>query len=217
MAPTVARKPLKTRAARVQPEEQRRHVRRVDRREEIIDAAIPVFREHGPGVTLAEIARAAGTSEGTVFYVFHDRADLLRACIQRIVESSDLLASLDQATKDNDFGRRLHTACEALRANMVEVMPLVLALQSTSGGVSHQPEGIMTWDFGPIERLLSALLSLPAGSRRASTPRLRASADELAADLIGHLFAGVMRFIVAGKPLPSIKRTLDVFLHGALA
>lgn len=53
-------------------------------REQLLDAAEHVFREHGvAGSTLAEVAAAAGVTRGAVYWHFRDKADLYAAMCER--------------------------------------------------------------------------------------------------------------------------------------
>jgi AcrR family transcriptional regulator len=53
--------------------------RRAERRSEMVEAAIEAVREHGPGVSVAQIAAAAGITKPVLYRHFADRADLQRA------------------------------------------------------------------------------------------------------------------------------------------
>jgi len=52
-----------------------------ERRAAIIEATIPLLREHGVLVTTRQIADAAGVAEGTIFGVFPDKPSLIRAAV----------------------------------------------------------------------------------------------------------------------------------------
>jgi AcrR family transcriptional regulator len=52
-----------------------------ERRAAIIEATIPLLREHGLLVTTRQIADAAGVAEGTIFGVFPDKPSLIRAAV----------------------------------------------------------------------------------------------------------------------------------------
>ena len=64
----------------VKPDPQHaRDRRRAQRRAEMVDSAIGAVREHGPGVSVAQIAGAAGITKPVLYRHFDDRADLQRA------------------------------------------------------------------------------------------------------------------------------------------
>jgi AcrR family transcriptional regulator len=54
---------------------------RAARRAELIEAAMGAIREHGPGVGMDQIARAARTSKPVIYRYFADKADLYRAIV----------------------------------------------------------------------------------------------------------------------------------------
>lgn len=60
----------------VKPE---REQRRAERRAEMVQAAMDAVRRHGAGVSVAEIAAAAGITKPVLYRHFTDRADLQRA------------------------------------------------------------------------------------------------------------------------------------------
>src|SRR6266436_461614 len=71
--PAAARDPRERGTATVQAREQRN-----DRRARILDAAVKVFAERGYfSSTVAEIARAAGVADGTIYLYFKSKDDLL--------------------------------------------------------------------------------------------------------------------------------------------
>jgi AcrR family transcriptional regulator len=56
-----------------------RQQRRAERRAEMVQAAMSAVRTHGPGVSVAEIAAAAGITKPVLYRHFDDRADLQSA------------------------------------------------------------------------------------------------------------------------------------------
>ncbi|MDN5917522.1 MAG: TetR/AcrR family transcriptional regulator, partial [Pseudonocardia sp.] len=64
----------------VKPDRQdARDRRRAGRRTEMVEAAMNAVREHGAGVSIAQIAAAAGITKPVLYRHFDDRADLQRA------------------------------------------------------------------------------------------------------------------------------------------
>lgn len=71
-----------------------------DRRDAILDAALPLLRAHGRNVSSRQLAEAAGVAEGTLFRAFGDKDSLIDAAIERIYDHAPLwamLRSLDPA------------------------------------------------------------------------------------------------------------------------
>ena len=67
-----------------------------ERREAIVQATLPLLREHGANVTTRQIAQAASIAEGTVFRVFSDKEELLRNCVAEAVRTDQLCADIRQ-------------------------------------------------------------------------------------------------------------------------
>jgi len=61
------------------PVKTERELRRARRRAEMVRAAMDAVRARGPGVSVAEIAAAAGITKPVLYRYFTDRADLQRA------------------------------------------------------------------------------------------------------------------------------------------
>lgn len=58
-----------------------------ERREMIVAAALPLLVEHGAVVSTAQIAKAAGIGEATIFRSFADKNELLDACVAAALRS----------------------------------------------------------------------------------------------------------------------------------
>jgi AcrR family transcriptional regulator len=65
---------------------------RSDARERIIDAAAKLLAESGLGVSTEEIADAAGVARRTVFNYFPTKEDIIRACLDPILEDGIAIA-----------------------------------------------------------------------------------------------------------------------------
>ena len=71
-----------------------------DRRAALIEATIPLLREHGLEVSTRQIAQSAGVAEGTIFGVFQDKNTLVVAALLRALDPQptlDALAAIDPA------------------------------------------------------------------------------------------------------------------------
>lgn len=69
-----------------------------ERRESILDAAVPLFMVNGADVTTRQIAEAAGVAEGTVFRVFEDKQAIIDAVVARFMDPAptrSAIAALD--------------------------------------------------------------------------------------------------------------------------
>ncbi|MFD0886066.1 TetR/AcrR family transcriptional regulator, partial [Streptosporangium algeriense] len=91
------------------------------RREMIVMAALPLVAEHGAAVTTAQIARAAGIGEATVFRAFTDKDELLDACVVEVLRPDHVLEQLASVPLDQPLTERLTEAADAMRAHMVRI------------------------------------------------------------------------------------------------
>lgn len=76
--------------------------------EEIRKAALRVFRAHGLGTALDEVARAAGVSKGTIYHRFGGRRGLIDAVVEDLV-AERIEAILDDVEKTQEPWTRFQT------------------------------------------------------------------------------------------------------------
>lgn len=65
-----------------------------ERRASILAATVPLLLERGRDVTTRELAVAAGVAEGTLFRVFADKQELVRAAVAQVLDPAQLLEEL---------------------------------------------------------------------------------------------------------------------------
>ncbi|HTE51267.1 MAG TPA: helix-turn-helix domain-containing protein [Kofleriaceae bacterium] len=101
------------------------------RRANIIAATIPLLRNHGPAVTTAQIAMAAGVAEGTLFRVFPDKESLIAAAICSAFDPA--AAEGELARIDRSLGMRasLIAAVEILQRRVEGIWQLMSILSMT--------------------------------------------------------------------------------------
>lgn len=76
----------------------RREQQRQERRQQILKAALAVFSERGfHGANVSDVAAAAGVSQGTIYWYFESKEDLLTAAVLSYFEEfgQDALACLE--------------------------------------------------------------------------------------------------------------------------
>src|SRR5882762_9133178 len=78
-----------------------------ERRSAIVAATLPLFLEHGTGLTTREIAQAAGIAEGTIFRVFDDKTALLDAVIEAALDPAPTEAAIREIDPGLPFEARL--------------------------------------------------------------------------------------------------------------
>lgn len=141
------------------------HRHRVERRQELVDAAIRAIRRHGATVGMDDIAAEAGTSKTVVYRHFEDRAGLYRAVAERVDQRvvGNIARSLERPSKTGDARGLIASTVDAYLA-LVESdtelyrffvnRPLVdrpLAddpVGTTVGHVTEQLTGLLQASFG---------------------------------------------------------------------
>jgi AcrR family transcriptional regulator len=122
------------------------------RREMIITTTMPLVAEFGATVTTAQVARAAGIAEGTIFRVFADKEDLLAACMARALQPDSVHADIAAIDLEQPLADRLTEAAEALGAYVRRIGTITGALHATgfrSGrGATPRPAAAVESDDG---------------------------------------------------------------------
>ncbi|GAA3601462.1 hypothetical protein GCM10022419_102160 [Nonomuraea rosea] len=103
------------------------------RREMIVRAALPLVVEYGTSVTTAQVARAAGIGEGTIFRAFGDKDALLAACMAEAQRPDDTLAHVAGISLDLPLAERLIEATETLRGYLSRMGAVAGALAASGG------------------------------------------------------------------------------------
>ena len=151
MTPTQARA---GRAAPMAPDERRRA---------IIDAVIPLLVSHGATVTTRQIAEAAGVAEGTIFRVFPDKHELMRAAARATFDPErgrQRLAAIDPSL---DLPGMVREVAEVMLASMQRVMAVLVAVRGIVGSEPHDEPGHDEPRTGPPEFILEANRALLEG------------------------------------------------------
>jgi AcrR family transcriptional regulator len=129
-------------------------------RARVIEAARAAFAEHGPDITVDEIARLAGVGVGTLYRRFPVKEDLVRAILEERV--AELLALLHTSAQD----------CEPLTA-IEDFLDAVVRIQAEDRGVLR----LMAQALGPaaypdnIGELYDAVWRLLRAGQRAGQVR----------------------------------------------
>ncbi|MET8048905.1 TetR family transcriptional regulator [Streptosporangium sp. NPDC005286] len=139
------------------------------RRQMIVAVALPLVAEYGAAVTTAQIARAAGIGEATIFRAFTDKDELLDACMAEALRPDQVLEQLAAIPLDQPLTGRLVEAADAMRAHMARIGTVIAALHASGRRPRDRP-GVRLPPRGP-----EAASRAPAGApsppeREAGTP-----------------------------------------------
>ncbi|WP_217206540.1 TetR/AcrR family transcriptional regulator [Streptomyces sp. AC550_RSS872] len=178
------------------------------RREMIIQTAIPLITEYGSAVTTAKIARAAGIGEGTIFRVFADKDELLQACIAEALSPEHAIRELGAIDVSQPLPDRLAEAAEALQAHMDRLGAIIGSLGH--GGGKH-PGTVRGAGRDESTTLIRAALAELLEPDKAA---LRRPPEQIAALFIGLLFTQPR---TEDEPDLTSQELAELFLHGALS
>lgn len=101
-----------------------------DRRKAIIDAVVPLLRQHGSAVTTKQVAEAAGIAEGTIFRVFPDKRALFLAVAEETVNPAGGRRAMEEyLAAVPDLGRRIAATVDHLAERLDHAMVVMMALR----------------------------------------------------------------------------------------
>jgi AcrR family transcriptional regulator len=170
-------------------------------------------RQHGLDVTTKAIAEAAGIAEGTIFRVFKDKDELVRAVCERAFDTAGLERQLEEIDLSLPLTERLTLATRMVQRRLEGVWQLMAALrmgapphhQRTGGGINWDPKAHRDRD-GRLLFIVARLFEPDAGS-------LSCSPEQAARLLRLITFSGSHPLISHGEPLTA-EEIVQVLLHG---
>jgi AcrR family transcriptional regulator len=180
----------------------RRQLAPDERRAAIIAATVPLLAEHGPQTTSAQIAQAAGISQGTIFHVFTDKQDLIDAAIRQVMDVEPLLAELGALAAERSLYGRLATCADVISRHLVRAMPVLMKC-----GVPHDDDA-----KGQLTRQVQVVV---ADLLRPDAASLTRPVDELAGMFFFLCVAAVQQGVLGDAVVPAGEDVATLFLDGA--
>lgn len=185
---------MRARARRLAPD---------DRRAALLVAATELFIAHGPSFTTADLAGAAGVSEGTIFRYFPDKASLIAAAREGALGMDTLLPELAAAAELGGIEDRLVAAGHVLSARIAQ-MAWVMEQSDEAHGKRHHHDPDL------IAELLAALLPLFEGAP-VDAP---GSPEQLANVYLGMLVSNTLFCAKTGTAPMPIDELVALVVHG---
>ena len=168
-----------------------------ERRAMIVAAAVPLLVEHGDRFTTRQIAEAAGIAEGTIFRVFDDKDEIIRAVVEAALDSAPLEAALDAIPEDLEFESHLDAAVEIMQQRVIDVWRVMSSVGTRFHDSARRPMA----DSDALVRFFDA-------------NRAHITVEPIvAARLLRALTLSTTHPMLAGEPR-SPSELVQLFLHG---
>jgi AcrR family transcriptional regulator len=168
-----------------------------ERRAMIVAAAVPLLVEHGDRFTTRQIAEAAGIAEGTIFRVFADKDEIIRAVVEAALDPAPLEAALDAIPERLEFEAHLAAAVEIMQQRVIDVWRVT----SSVGARFHDSTRRPMADSDALVRFFAA-------NREHLTVE-----PIVAARLLRALTLSTTHPMLAGEPKSPVE-LVQLFLHG---
>ncbi len=159
-----------------------------DRRESILDAALPLLRERGADVTTREIADAAAIAEGTIFRAFSDKQEIIDTAVARAIDPAPTYERLREIDPDLSLEDTIASIVGILRERFAGLVGLMSIL-----GRREHPDGKHAHGDHPHDHPESAGATIMAALLERHSDRMRL--DPASA-------AHVIRVLVFGVSMP---------------
>jgi AcrR family transcriptional regulator len=180
-----------------------------DRRRAILDVVVPLLVAKGSALTTAEVARAAGIAEGTIFRVFPDKCALIYEAVKATMDPAPVADAIRAIGPSASMTAQLAEAVRVLRDHFNRMSSLGESLRSVAA-----PPGAQKRDVGRLIKesstvISAALLELFERHRAA----LRVSPATATAAFRGLVFASAHPLLPPRERL-AMEETVSILLSG---
>jgi AcrR family transcriptional regulator len=180
-----------------------------ERRAAILEATVPLVREHGLAVSTRQIARAADVAEGTLFRVFPDKRALLKAAVEAALDPEAGVEALARIDRSLPLEERLATVLDLMREGIEATWQLFAAIRATETDRNKLPMMEIRRSAEPLTAAVAELLE-PDAHRLRVSPRK-------AARLLGPMLIATLhqaRLESTDEAALTTAELVDLFLHG---
>jgi AcrR family transcriptional regulator len=180
----------------------------------IVATALPLVAEFGTAVTTAQIARAAGIGEATIFRAFADKDELLDACVTEALNPDHVVRELASISPDDPLPTRLTQAAEAMRAHLARLGAVLGTLHASGHGRGREPARRPTPDSRATS--MRAVRDGVADLIGSDAESLRLDAATVASVFLGMLLTRPDQSAAADEPPLTAEELVHILLHGVL-
>jgi len=189
----------------------------LDKREAILRAAIEVFAHNGYfSSKVADIAKAAGVADGTVYLYFKSKEEILHSIFDRNMEEA-IAAGRSQLQNVNDPREKLRRIALLHLERLGSDRDLAVVFQVELRGSTKFMEEFSAAGFAEYLNLIRSTFE---EGQRAGVFRSELNAKIVAKILFGALDEMATNWILSKrryKLAPMADQVLDIFLHGVSA
>ncbi len=201
-----------------------------DRRTAILEATVPLLREHGASVTTRQIADAAGVAEGTLFRVFDDKLAIVVAAIAKALDPEPIVRAIGAVPLDgrlvdvvtavvdvievrgHDLRTVLAVAHELARTHHAELAGCSAVQDPAPGTKAHAAQDLHGRRMQAPEEIIGALTVVLAAHR----DELRPEPEVCARILLSVATSTLLKPLNPAHQLTS-RAIVEVFLDGVRA
>ncbi|TDO91678.1 TetR family transcriptional regulator [Enemella evansiae] len=183
-----------------------------ERRRVLVEATLPLLRERGARVSTAEIARAAGVAEGTIFRVFANKDELLAASIEYAMDPEPMLAELAAIDTARPLAERLEAVVAIWQRRVRDISVLMMAMYASGDGSPVQPRHRSHAEHKAHNDQLVAAIAAVIGDD-ADQLTLDATA---AASLLRSLAFATSHPMISDEAITDPHTIVQIMLHGIL-